>query len=44
MAGEVKGWSSDDEAMAKRSIVWSDSGVELGWQYLVRQVNGKGGD
>jgi L-fuculose-phosphate aldolase len=44
MAGEVKGWSSDDEAIAKRSIVWSDSGVELGWQYLVRQVNGKGGD
>ncbi|HVB05882.1 MAG TPA: class II aldolase/adducin family protein [Acidimicrobiales bacterium] len=38
LAGEVRHWSPDDEALAKRASVWSDDGLDLGWNFLTRQA------
>jgi ribulose-5-phosphate 4-epimerase/fuculose-1-phosphate aldolase len=38
LARDVVGWSSDEEALAKRASVWSDEGLEMGWKYLSRHA------
>ncbi len=37
-AGEVKTWSSDEEALAKRERCWSQPLFDMGWNYLVRKA------
>jgi L-fuculose-phosphate aldolase len=40
LAGDVKTWSSDEEALSKRNkSVWVDDQVGWGWDYLVRKAN-----
>ena len=40
-AGELKAWTSDEEALEKAALVWSDSQIDAGWQYWVRRLDGK---
>jgi ribulose-5-phosphate 4-epimerase/fuculose-1-phosphate aldolase len=35
-AGPVTRWGSEEDTVAKRSVVWSDTQVTAGWEYLVR--------
>lgn len=35
-AGPVARWGSETDTVAKRSVVWSDSQLTAGWDYLVR--------
>jgi ribulose-5-phosphate 4-epimerase/fuculose-1-phosphate aldolase len=35
-AGPVARWGSEADTVAKRSVVWSDSQLTAGWDYLVR--------
>jgi ribulose-5-phosphate 4-epimerase/fuculose-1-phosphate aldolase len=35
-AGPVTRWGSEADTVAKRSVVWSDSQLTAGWDYLVR--------
>ncbi len=37
-AGGPRRWSSDEEAVAKRSSVWSGRQLAGGWQYLLRRA------
>jgi len=37
-AGEVKTWSSDEEALAKRARCWAPPLLQMGWEYLVRKT------
>jgi ribulose-5-phosphate 4-epimerase/fuculose-1-phosphate aldolase len=37
-AGPLQAWTSDTESLEKAALVWSDSQIEAGWQYWVRQV------
>jgi L-ribulose-5-phosphate 4-epimerase len=37
-AGEVKTWSSDEEALAKRDRCWSPPLLQMGWDYLLRKA------
>lgn len=40
LAGDVKTWSPDEEALSKRNkSVWVDDQVGWGWDYLVRKAN-----
>jgi L-fuculose-phosphate aldolase len=40
MAGEnIKTWSSDEEALAKREHCWSQTQLLWGWDYLIRKAN-----
>jgi L-fuculose-phosphate aldolase len=36
-ARDVKTWSSDEEALAKRANCWTPSQLEMGWDYFVRR-------
>jgi ribulose-5-phosphate 4-epimerase/fuculose-1-phosphate aldolase len=35
-AGPLKRWGSEEDTVAKRAVVWSDSQMLAGWEYLVR--------
>jgi len=35
-AGPVARWGSEADTVAKRSVVWSDTQLTAGWEYLVR--------
>jgi len=35
-AGPLKRWGSPEDTVAKRAVVWSDSQLLAGWEYLVR--------
>jgi L-fuculose-phosphate aldolase len=35
-AGPLKRWGSEEDTVAKRAVVWSDSQMQAGWEYLVR--------
>ena len=35
-AGPLRRWGSEDDTVAKRAVVWSDSQMLAGWEYLVR--------
>ena len=35
-AGPLKRWGSEEDTVAKRAVVWSDSQLLAGWEYLVR--------
>jgi ribulose-5-phosphate 4-epimerase/fuculose-1-phosphate aldolase len=35
-AGPLKRWGSPEDTAAKRAVVWSDSQMLAGWEYLVR--------
>ncbi len=35
-AGPVTRWGSETDTVAKRSVVWSDTQLTVGWEYLVR--------
>jgi len=37
-AGGVTTWSSDEEALAKRAMCWSETQLAGGWAYLARQA------
>ncbi len=36
-ARDVKTWSSDQEALAKRAVCWAPSQFDIGWDYFVRK-------
>lgn len=36
-AGDVRTWSSDEEALSKRANCWSQAQLEMGWDYFVRR-------
>ncbi len=38
-AGDVKVWTSDEEALEKAALVWADAQIEAGWQYWVRRLS-----
>jgi ribulose-5-phosphate 4-epimerase/fuculose-1-phosphate aldolase len=38
MAGTVRHWSPDEEALAKREHCWPARNLERGWDYFVRRV------
>ena len=35
-AGPLKRWGSEEDTVAKRAMVWSDTQMQAGWEYLVR--------
>lgn len=35
-AGPLKLWGAEEDTVAKRAVVWSDSQMLAGWEYLVR--------
>jgi ribulose-5-phosphate 4-epimerase/fuculose-1-phosphate aldolase len=35
-AGPLKLWGAEADTVAKRAVVWSDSQMLAGWEYLVR--------
>jgi ribulose-5-phosphate 4-epimerase/fuculose-1-phosphate aldolase len=35
-AGPLKLWGAEEDTVAKRAVVWSDSQLLAGWEYLVR--------
>jgi L-fuculose-phosphate aldolase len=35
-AGPLKRWGPEEDTVAKRAVVWSDSQMQAGWEYLVR--------
>ena len=35
-AGPLKRWGPEEDTVAKRAVVWSDSQMLAGWEYLVR--------
>lgn len=35
-AGPLRRWGAEDDTVAKRAVVWSDSQMLAGWEYLVR--------
>ena len=35
-AGSLKRWGPEEDTVAKRAVVWSDSQMLAGWEYLVR--------
>lgn len=37
-ARDVRSWSSDEEALAKRDICWAPSQYDIGWDYFVRRA------
>ena len=37
-AGSLKRWGSEEDTVAKRAVVWSDSQLQAGWEYLVRSA------
>ncbi len=41
-AGEIKTWSSDEEALAKRAHCYSPELVRQAWAYLMRRLKGLG--
>ncbi len=41
-AGELKSWSSDEEALAKRTHCYSPDLVHQAWAYLVRRATARG--
>jgi len=44
-AGPLRRWGSQDDTVAKRADVWSDSQLLAGWEYLVRTALARpGGD
>lgn len=38
LAGDVKAWTPDEEALEKAALVWADSQIDAGWQYWVRRL------
>lgn len=42
-AGEVARWGAEQDTMAKRADVWSDSQMLAGWEYLLRRAAAGGG-
>ncbi|HUY07503.1 MAG TPA: class II aldolase/adducin family protein [Acidimicrobiales bacterium] len=36
-ARDIKTWSSDEEALSKRSVCWSPTQFDIGWDYFVRK-------
>jgi L-fuculose-phosphate aldolase len=39
-AGPVSRWGSEEDTVAKRAVVWSDTQFTAGWEYLVRLAKG----
>jgi len=37
-AGPLTRWGSEEDTVAKRAVVWSDSQLRAGWEYLVRSA------
>jgi L-fuculose-phosphate aldolase len=37
-AGPLQRWGAEEDTVAKRAVVWSDSQMQAGWEYLVRAV------
>jgi ribulose-5-phosphate 4-epimerase/fuculose-1-phosphate aldolase len=37
-AGPLARWGSEEDTVAKRAVVWSDSQLQAGWEYLVRSA------
>jgi L-fuculose-phosphate aldolase len=37
-AGPLAQWGSEEDTVAKRAVVWSDSQLQAGWEYLVRSA------
>jgi hypothetical protein len=35
-AGPLACWGTEEDTVAKRAEVWSDSQLKAGWDYLVR--------
>jgi L-fuculose-phosphate aldolase len=42
-AGEVVRWGSEEDTVAKRDVVWSQSQLRAGWEYLLRRFAAGGG-
>jgi hypothetical protein len=41
-AGPLARWGSEEDTVAKRAEVWSDSQLAAGWEYLVRAAAAAG--
>ena len=37
-AGPLRRWGSEEDTVAKRADVWSDTQLHVGWEYLLRQA------
>lgn len=35
-AGQLRRWGPEEDTVAKRAVVWADSQLHAGWEYLVR--------
>jgi L-fuculose-phosphate aldolase len=35
-AGPLARWGTEEDTVAKRAVVWSESQLHAGWEYLVR--------
>jgi ribulose-5-phosphate 4-epimerase/fuculose-1-phosphate aldolase len=43
-AGPLRSWGSEEDTVAKRAVVWSDSQLLAGWHYLARAAGGPTAD